>query len=211
MKIPFSWLAVGIIMLLLPASALAQADEDCLGCHQASSTVSVRQVNGAEFQASVHGQAELACLDCHLVSDQASHQELAEVTPVACGECHDKENFHGREAPQPTGCADCHSSHGIFAAADPRSTLHPARLAQTCGACHPGQAGRGGLWPALLSFRIKGHPKADLAQDYSENRCLDCHQGRAAHHETELLPKAGCQTCHDPALDGQSILGGLHG
>ena len=211
MRIPFSWLVVCAILLLGPASALAQADEDCLGCHQSPSSASRRQIDGAEFQASTHGQAELACLDCHLASDQPSHQELAGVTPVACNECHEQESLHGKPAAQPAGCADCHGSHGILSADDPGSTLHPAQLAGTCGACHPDQAGRGGFWPAMLSFRIKGHSKADLAQDYSEDRCLDCHQGRAAHGEMESLTEAGCQTCHDPDLGGQNILGGRHG
>ena len=35
-------------------------------------------------------------------------------------------------------CASCHGVHDIRAASDPRSHVHPANLAATCGKCHPG-------------------------------------------------------------------------
>ena len=35
-------------------------------------------------------------------------------------------------------CADCHGAHGIYYAADERSTLNAANVAVTCGACHRG-------------------------------------------------------------------------
>ena len=35
-------------------------------------------------------------------------------------------------------CASCHGTHSIFPSTDPRSTIHPSHLAQTCGQCHPG-------------------------------------------------------------------------
>jgi hypothetical protein len=34
-------------------------------------------------------------------------------------------------------CADCHSAHRIRPADDPRSTVAPANLQETCGNCHP--------------------------------------------------------------------------
>ncbi|NQU25585.1 MAG: hypothetical protein HQ567_30230 [Candidatus Nealsonbacteria bacterium] len=33
------------------------------------------------------------------------------------------------------GCASCHGSHGIYYAADKRSTLHKSTVATTCGKC----------------------------------------------------------------------------
>ncbi len=35
-------------------------------------------------------------------------------------------------------CASCHGVHDILPSSDPRSTINPAHLAQTCGKCHPG-------------------------------------------------------------------------
>lgn len=35
-------------------------------------------------------------------------------------------------------CASCHGFHDILPASDPKSRIHPANLASTCGGCHPG-------------------------------------------------------------------------
>ena len=52
------------------------------------------------------------------------------------------QSVHG-QGPQQAGrwwsrrlCADCHGAHGIYRAADKRSTLHPTHVAATCGKCH---------------------------------------------------------------------------
>jgi len=39
-------------------------------------------------------------------------------------------------------CASCHGVHNIYRSSDPRSTIHPANLAQTCGSCHPGASAK---------------------------------------------------------------------
>ncbi len=50
----------------------AQSAEDCLNCHSDDSLTATRHgkevsafVDGAKFEASIHGQAGLACVDCH--------------------------------------------------------------------------------------------------------------------------------------------------
>ena len=63
-----------------------------------------------------------------------------------CGTCHDKvgasfkDSFHGKAAAlknqKAAVCADCHTPHHNLLASDPRSSIHPDRLAKTCGACH---------------------------------------------------------------------------
>jgi len=39
-------------------------------------------------------------------------------------------------------CESCHGHHDIFPSSDPRSKVHPANLAKTCGQCHPGAGTR---------------------------------------------------------------------
>jgi hypothetical protein len=34
-------------------------------------------------------------------------------------------------------CGSCHGVHNILPSNDPRSMIHPANLATTCGQCHP--------------------------------------------------------------------------
>ncbi len=54
-------------------------------------------------------------------------------------------SFHGLAAragsQRVANCASCHGYHNILPSNDPESMVHPRRLAETCGTCHPG-AGR---------------------------------------------------------------------
>lgn len=111
----------------------------------------------ADFQNSSHGMALKAgnakapiCTDCHtavshLVAPMSTRDfNLSMVTK--CSECHAaqapsyRETFHG----QATGlgykltatCADCHTPHHNLPASDPRSSVNPANLVQTCTKCH---------------------------------------------------------------------------
>ena len=63
-----------------------------------------------------------------------------------CGDCHVKvdksfhDSFHGKASSLNNAmaavCSDCHTPHRNLPASDPRSSVHPANLAKTCGACH---------------------------------------------------------------------------
>ena len=110
------------------------------------------------------------CTDCHgehtilAPSEPASLVNPARVSSVTCGRCHADErlaqrynlpldkvpayqdSFHGlaqRAGSQTVAnCASCHGVHNILPSSDPRSTIHPANLSKTCGACHPGAGER---------------------------------------------------------------------
>ena len=87
--------------------------------------------------------------------------------PSRCARCHDNEQmmakyqvatdaydtylpgYHGTtieyyRANDPTSwryeavCSDCHQAHAIYKPDDPRSSVAPANLLQTCQKCHPG-------------------------------------------------------------------------
>ena len=99
-------------------------------------------------------------------------------------------------------CANCHGAHGIYRAADRRSTLYPANVAATCGKCHRFIAERlqasihgRGTGPGGLAEA--GCPGRKLAEAPS---CTSCHQG----HEIAMaesprfrqhLPNL-CGNCH---------------
>jgi hypothetical protein len=46
------------------------------------------------------------------------------------------------------------------------------------------------------SVRIKSHPKQDFNGSFDEANCLGCHQGKAAHGETEPINAQSCYRCH---------------
>ncbi len=65
-----------------------------------------------------------------------------------CGSCHTesiktyRDTFHGQVTAlgfvRTAACADCHGAHEIFPRNDPRSTISPARIVNTCSKCHAG-------------------------------------------------------------------------
>ncbi|HTO12595.1 MAG TPA: multiheme c-type cytochrome [Candidatus Binatia bacterium] len=84
-----------------------------------------------------------------------------EQIPQVCGRCHADARFmkqynpglrvdqvaeyatsiHGRRLnelkdPKVATCASCHPAHAIRPKSDPQSTVHPLRVASTCGRCH---------------------------------------------------------------------------
>jgi cytochrome b subunit of formate dehydrogenase len=121
--------------------------ETCGACHQG--------VFREWQESSAHGKAWQAgndeapvCTTCH-----ASHEIVRPTSPTQrlkfpndCGGCHKEElasyrdSFHGQATSlgylTAATCADCHTPHANLPAKDPRSTVHPQRVQETCGNCH---------------------------------------------------------------------------
>jgi cytochrome b subunit of formate dehydrogenase len=105
------------------------------------------------------------CTDCHgehLILDHLDPEALVSprnVSQQLCGECHGSvrltrrygisgdrfetfaDSYHGLAlrggSVEVVNCASCHGYHQILPSTDPRSSVHPANLAKTCGECHP--------------------------------------------------------------------------
>jgi cytochrome b subunit of formate dehydrogenase len=136
----------------------------CGACHSEIKKIYDESVHG---KAAANGAPDApVCTDCHgehailAHADPLSPVNPARVSAVTCGRCHGDEriearynlptdrvptfadSFHGlasRTGSQTVAnCASCHGVHNIFPSSDPRSTVHPANLAHTCGGCHPG-------------------------------------------------------------------------
>jgi cytochrome b subunit of formate dehydrogenase len=136
----------------------------CGACHTQIAKAYDASVHG---QAVARGATDApVCTDCHgdhvilAPSQPESSVNPARVSTVTCGRCHGNtaldarynlpvdrvptfaDSYHGlaaREGSQTVAnCASCHGVHNIFPTSDPRSTVNPANLARTCGACHPG-------------------------------------------------------------------------
>jgi cytochrome b subunit of formate dehydrogenase len=136
----------------------------CGKCHGPVEREYTQSIHG---QAIAHGQWQApVCTDCHGIHSIQSHkdpnspvsaQNLAEGT---CARCHEGvrlaqefgfspsrvttylASYHGlasqRGSTVVANCASCHGTHNILPSSDPRSTVHPANLVQTCGQCHKG-------------------------------------------------------------------------
>jgi len=119
------------------------------------------------------------CTDCHgahTIKGKASPTSSSYPTNIAtmCLRCHDKErialnsnmpalrgktyfaSYHGIASLKGdvtvANCASCHGSHNILKSSDPKSTVNPANIPETCGKCHPGA----GVNFALAKIHVTG-------------------------------------------------------
>ena len=138
--------------------------QTCGACHSQIRDTYLASIHG---QAVAQGVRDApVCTDCHgehnilAPGEPQSLVNPARLSTATCGRCHSDErlaarynlpldkvpayqdSYHGlaeRAGSQTVAnCASCHGVHDIFPSSDPRSTVNPANLARTCGACHPG-------------------------------------------------------------------------
>lgn len=134
----------------------------CLQCHYQGNVVGAPVEQHPErYKASVHGKAREEgnpdapdCGDCHGVHDVRPPEDpnspvYGGNVPRTCGQCHIEayteyiESVHGtavREGDLSAAvCTDCHQEHAIYPPSDPRSSINPKNVAQTCAHCHADQ------------------------------------------------------------------------
>jgi hypothetical protein len=144
--------------------------------------------------------------------------------PDLCGKCHADATFmktfnpkirvdqlaeyrtseHGRRNAagdtRTAVCVDCHGVHGIQKVTDPRSTVHPTRLADTCARCHTDAALMSSFGipvDQVPQYRTSVHAHALYEKgDISAPTCNDCHGSHGA-----APPGVGnvanvCGSCH---------------
>lgn len=190
-------LLIAAALLLWPLAALAQpaapANDDCLTCHGDPSTTRANGqpvvVDVTTFSASIHGQLELNCVDCHadLAAAELPHPE--KLAPVDCSTCHDdpatklKTSIHSA-VPKTEGlkvptCASCHGSHDILPSKDPNSRTYHLNIAKTCAVCHGSSA---------MAKEIPGSPQA-------VSQFADSIHGQAL-SKSGLVVAPTCVNCH---------------
>ena len=190
-----SSLVVGASIASGAPAAKPPSNEDCLTCHGETDAKRADGhpvfVSKEKYSSSVHGQAGLACVDCHAdlaASSEFPHPE--KLAPAQCASCHaDVVSDYGKsvhaEARQRGGslaatCADCHGTHDILSAKDPASRTYALNLPGTCARCHGN--------PEVIR---KGHIAiGNVAALYE-----DSIHGRAV-LKSGLVTAPNCETCH---------------
>ncbi len=146
------------------------------------------------YAASVHGEEVLdknnmkgaVCTDCHsahqVINTSSEKFKLGNVN--TCGDCHKEQlasytdTYHGQVnrlgGAYTAKCADCHDSHGIRAADDPKSKVHPKNRMKTCMKCHndkkPGMRdatpGFASFGPHANTHNFKKYPEMYIASKF---------------------------------------------
>jgi Cytochrome c3 len=150
--------------------------------------------------------------------------------PQVCGRCHSDAQFmkgynpalrvdqvseyytsaHGQrlkefDDPQVATCASCHPAHAIRPASDPTSSVHPLRVAQTCGRCHADAVymqSYGIPTDQLQQYQESVHWRALSVQgDLSAPTCNTCHGNHGAAPPGVSWVGNACGLCHAVQAD----------
>jgi hypothetical protein len=150
--------------------------------------------------------------------------------PQICGRCHSDAQFmkrynpalrvdqvteyassvHGRrlrelDDPKVAVCASCHPAHAIRPPSDPKSSVHPLSVAETCGRCHANvdyMAAYKIPTDQLEKYRTSVHWRAMTAKgDLSAPTCNDCHGNHGASPPGITWVGNVCGQCHSVMAD----------
>jgi len=202
-------------------SPLDEVEKRCGHCHRDQAIELVKGMHAKAGEKDQRGAGTLmACGTCHgetvhgmLPVDDMRSPVFLDHQVETCGGCHPeawdtyKRSVHGLGLSESgllvtASCADCHGAHGVYLAADERSTLHPNNAAATCGACH-----------RFIEERLAKsiHGRRDEATDPTEEgtlaankkqtpTCTTCHRGHDFADPDSLvfrlqLPNR-CGNCH---------------
>lgn len=144
--------------------------------------------------------------------------------PAFCGKCHADAAFmkrfnphtrvdqlseyrtsvHGRLNAQgderAAVCVDCHGVHGIRAVSDPRSSVYPPNVADTCARCHADETRMGHYMIPTVQrddYKKSVHARALYEKgDVSAPTCNDCHGSHGAVPPGVENVASVCGSCH---------------
>ena len=151
----------------------APTNDDCMTCHADPATTRANgqpvAVDPKAFAASVHGQIDLNCVDCHADLAKVELPHAEKLAPVDCATCHEdavaqfKKSVHAQARAAgntvAAACVSCHGIHDILKPDDPNSSVNPKNLLVTCQKCHPGVSPNWtGAWTGHYQVSLKRTP-----------------------------------------------------
>lgn len=151
-------------------------------------------------------------------------------TPALCGRCHSDAQFmkrynpalrvdqaaeyatsvHGRrlrelDDPKVAVCSSCHPAHSIRPPSDPKSSVYPLAVADTCGRCHASATYMAGYQiptDQLEKYKTSIHWHTMSAKgDLSAPTCNDCHGNHGATPPGVTWVGNVCGQCHAVMAD----------
>ena len=101
-------------------------------------------------------------------------------------------------------CIDCHPAHDIRPPSDPQSSVHPAKVVETCSRCHSDAARmeRYGIpTDQADNYETSVHAQKILDGDLSAPVCNDCHGNHGAAPPGLSSARNVCGQCHSVMAD----------
>ena len=230
------------VLFYLFANAFAQSNDDCLMCHD-DNTFTMEK-NGKEISISVNGNrfskskhSKLKCTSCHLNFDAEEIPHSENLTPKACGDCHQKQIvrhlFHprllkakGTEKEKDINCLNCHGNHYTQDANEPGAKWSTEKLPFSCGECHTEikdnyissehySAFREGMLGAPNCLHCHKNPIARVhsgedsvtVKISQEKLCLSCHLD-SPEVRKRTAPSAGFITMYEKSVHGSELNSG---
>lgn len=167
----------------------------CLFCHGSHDILSKKNQDSPTFPRNV----PTLCSRCHadgqpaaLLRDATSEEHIIESYSMS---------IHGKGLIE-SGlmvsaiCTDCHTTHKQLPSSNPKSSVHPKNVGQTCGECHLG---------IYEQFRTSIHSFEANPTEEELPGCNDCHQSHAitrvdeTDFRTEIIQQ--CGQCHMELTD----------
>lgn len=102
-------------------------------------------------------------------------------------------------------CASCHGAHGIMSVDDPRASVYPTKVPETCNTCHGDEEYMAEYdipTDQYTEFAGSVHGKALLEnKDIGAPACNDCHGNHGATPPGVTSISRVCGTCHANNMD----------
>jgi cytochrome b subunit of formate dehydrogenase len=232
------------VLLLFLCKAAAQSNDDCLMCHDDDEFTMTK--NGATVSIDVDekkyndsGHSKLKCTSCHINFDDEEIPHSNNLTPKACGDCHQKHIikhlFHprllkatGNKKDSDLNCINCHDYHYVKNPNDPGGKWSAENLPTSCGKCHQEitakylasehfAAFKDGMLGAPNCLHCHKNPVAKVHKDEDsvhvkisqEKLCLSCHLD-SPEVRSRTAPSAGFITMYDKSVHGSALNSGNH-
>ena len=106
------------------------ACNDCHNLHEIQPIGEEASKENKEFHTKV-------CLKCHADDEMMERNGITKIAVKTYLDSYHGKNYRLGFPEKAAGCSDCHTSHAILPPQDVRSSINPANLVKTCGACHP--------------------------------------------------------------------------
>jgi len=181
-----------------------RAGLDCAGCHggdPAAEKKEAAKAAGTGYLGKIEKSAipEL-CGSCHADVRRMNPYGLPTDQLAQYRTSHHGEALFGKGDTEVATCVDCHHSHGVFAASDPRSPVHPKNVPETCRRCHSDQEKMSSH--SLESDQEELYRKSIHAQmlfeknDLAAPTCVTCHGNHGAVPPGFSRVELVCGKCH---------------